>query len=339
VKNTTADLTVYFTTFGSEPHRAVVESTTGWYWLDDLLTSLGVELVLAHAKYLRAIAYAKVKTDQMDAHTLAHLLRLGYIPVAHKISRELRETRDLCRARLRLVYRRTACYNSIHRLGEKYNCTPTLDVDYGLNCQELPSLVREQIACQVGQIRLLNDQIARLEKAIDDRLQTSEDVQRLLGAPAIGRHSAVSLYLEIDGIERFATDKNFFSYCRVVPGADNSNKTIRHKSGSKDGNKYLRIALTDAAVHAIRFYPEFRRLYQKHLRRHKKAIALTLMAKEMARIVYHILKDKAEYLGLKGQPIERQKKERARLRPHRRIASPQPKNPRLGDLSWSVTAL
>ena len=44
-------------------HQAVVECTTGWYWFCDLLRSLGISIVLAHAKYLKAISYAKVKTD------------------------------------------------------------------------------------------------------------------------------------------------------------------------------------------------------------------------------------------------------------------------------------
>ena len=39
-------------------HQAVVESTTGWYWLNDLLGDNSIELVLAHAKYLKAISPA-----------------------------------------------------------------------------------------------------------------------------------------------------------------------------------------------------------------------------------------------------------------------------------------
>jgi hypothetical protein len=54
----------------TEAHRAVVECTTGWYWLCDLLRSHGVPVVLAHAKYLKAISYAKVKTDAVEAELL-----------------------------------------------------------------------------------------------------------------------------------------------------------------------------------------------------------------------------------------------------------------------------
>ena len=41
------------------PHKAVVESTGRWYWLRDLLVPAAVELVLAHAKGLKAISGAK----------------------------------------------------------------------------------------------------------------------------------------------------------------------------------------------------------------------------------------------------------------------------------------
>ena len=47
----------YFLSLGKQ-HRAVVESTANWYWLSDLLNDHGIDLVLAHAKYLKAISYA-----------------------------------------------------------------------------------------------------------------------------------------------------------------------------------------------------------------------------------------------------------------------------------------
>lgn len=37
-----------------EPYRAVVESTSGWYWFCDLLHTAGIDIILAHAKYLKA---------------------------------------------------------------------------------------------------------------------------------------------------------------------------------------------------------------------------------------------------------------------------------------------
>ena len=71
--------------------------------MNDLLEKEGIDLSLTHAKFERAISYAKVKTDNVDAMTLAQLLRVGMIPEAHKISSDLRDIRDTLRSRLHLV--------------------------------------------------------------------------------------------------------------------------------------------------------------------------------------------------------------------------------------------
>jgi transposase len=127
-----------------------------------------------------------------------------------------------------------------------------------------------------------------------------------LHIPGIGKLSAFTIYLEIDGIDRFASDKHFVSYCRLVPAADNSNRTVRHRS-SKDGNKYLKIAFSDAAVHAIQYYPEYKKYFLKRAKHSGEATARAVIAKEIAKIVYYILKNKTQYKGLKGQPVSRQK--------------------------------
>ena len=48
----------------------------------------------------RAIAAARVKTDAIDAKTLAHLLRTGFLPEAYVAPRELRDLRELLRHRV-----------------------------------------------------------------------------------------------------------------------------------------------------------------------------------------------------------------------------------------------
>jgi len=78
-------LTAYFAALAG-PHRAVVECTGMWYWVRDLLGAQGTDLRLGHAKDLKAISYAKVKTDAIDAATLAPLLRVDLIPEAHMVA-------------------------------------------------------------------------------------------------------------------------------------------------------------------------------------------------------------------------------------------------------------
>ena len=225
---------------------ATVEATSSWYWLRDPLEQQDVPLTLAHAKFVKAIAYAKVKADAVDALTLAQLHRVDLIPRAHMVSPELRPMRDLLRTRLHLVEKRTSAENSIQRLLEKFNVPEPA---------RLPDEATLQASLYEEQIELLTDQIRRIETQLQPQLIPDPDIQRLLWIPGVGKIVAFTLYLEIDGIERFDAVKQFFSYCRVVPGAHNSGGKSRH-TRRKDGNRYLKLALSHAAVRAVQYYPE-----------------------------------------------------------------------------------
>jgi transposase len=298
VANTPLTLARYFGAFPG-PHRAVVESTGGWYWLADALEPLGVELILAHATRLKAISAAKVKTDQVDSDVLALLLRADLIPVAHMIRADQRGPRDLMRARLRLVEKRVSAQNSVDRLLEKFNVQ---------SIAELDDLYQLQAGCHTAQIQLLEEQITTLERALHPHLIPNEDVQRLLWIPGIGKVNAFTLYTEIDGITRFPSDRQFFSYSRLVPGADNSGGRTRHRSGSKAGNRYLKLAFSHAGIRAVQYHPEIRAFFKAKARRKPIRIARTLVALELARIVYHVLTKQEDFNGqFKHQPLSHRK--------------------------------
>ena len=302
---TEAALRKYLGQWPLAKHRIVAEATGNWYWLDDFCRSYGAELTLAHPWKIRAITGAKVKTDPTDANTLLTMFRLDLIPKAHKISPELREARDLMRLRLRLVEKRVSAMNSIARLLEKYNRTAV---------DELPELVQPQVAFHRRQIGTFEGEIRRIERTLHRKLAPNDDVQRLLRIPGIGRITAFSIYLEIDGIERFPTVRNFFSYARLVPGADNSAASTRTKR-SRAGNRYLKLAFSHAAVRAVQVYPEIREAFRKRSRKKNKPLAQAWIRKELGRIVYHLLKDKRDFSGeFRGKPLSRTKKPRWPLR-------------------------
>src|SRR6188472_906748 len=99
-----------------EDARFALEATYGWEWLADLLEADGRELHLAHPLRTKAIASARVKTDAVDARTLAQLLRADLLPEAYIAPRELRDVRDLLRQRVVLTHMRTALKNRVHAL-------------------------------------------------------------------------------------------------------------------------------------------------------------------------------------------------------------------------------
>lgn len=298
VLNDRQRMRTYFTQF-TGPHRAVVESTGFWYWLADLLDELGVELILAHATRLKAIAAAKVKTDRLDSTLLAQLLRAGLIPAAHRIARAARGPRDLLRLRVRLVEKRTSCRNSLERIREKFHVT---------RWDQLDPWYQNHLATYEAQDALFTQQIHDLEVALHPRLIPHPDVQRLLWIPGIGKVNAFTLWTEIDGIARFPTERQFLSSCRLVPGADNSGGRTRHRSGNKQGNRYLKLAFSHASVRAIQYFPVIKRFYHAQRRRKPVVVARAIVAAELARIVYQVLSKQQDFNGsFRGVPLQRTK--------------------------------
>lgn len=70
---------------------------------------------------LKANSNVKVKSDSVDARTLAELLRVDLIPKASKIPRHKRDLRVLSRTRLRLIAQRTRIQNQVKATCKRYN--------------------------------------------------------------------------------------------------------------------------------------------------------------------------------------------------------------------------
>ncbi len=199
------------------------------------------------------------------------LLRADLIPEAHMIRPEMRAPRDLMRTRLRLVEKTASCKNSIEHLLEKFNVHSVAELD---------EAYRLQAACHEAQIALLGEQVTTLEAELHPHLIPNADIQRLLWIPGIGKVNAFTIYTEIDGVERFPLAGQFFSYCRLVPGANNSAGRTRHRSGSKEGNRYLKLAFGHAAVRAVQYNTEIRAFFKARARRKPVKVARTLVALE-----------------------------------------------------------
>lgn len=293
-----------------EPVQAVVECTGFWYWVADWCQANEIPLLLAHSKMTKAISYAKVKTDQVDAYILAELLRTDFIPQAHMQMGPQRDLRELTRGRLRMVQRRERLQTNLWNLAAKYHIN-IHDFETGWRYPDrlwkwlkpqLPEVLRMEAHMLLDQAIQIQEHIGELEAAIEGQGEFTADLERLLPVPGFGLVTAWSVLAEVGDITRFPTDKKFLSYSRVVPGSKNSSKTRRHKSACKDGNKYLRLAFGQAAVHACRHYGPVKRFYNKIRKRSGKKVARAVVAKELAKISWHILSKQEDYKGFKGQP-------------------------------------
>src|SRR5262247_1386487 len=108
-----------------EPYRqdlvVAVECIFSWYWLADLCAQHGIEFVLAHALYMKAIHGGKAKNDRIDSQKIPVLLRGGMIPIAYVHPPQMRSTRDLLRRRTYLMRKRAELLAHVQHTNSQYN--------------------------------------------------------------------------------------------------------------------------------------------------------------------------------------------------------------------------
>jgi transposase len=100
------------------------ECMFAWYWLADLCTDEGIPFILGHALYRKAIHGGKAKTDKIDAHKIAVLLRGGMLPQAYVYPKGRRETRARRRRRTYLVRRRAEALAHLVNTNSQYHLPP-----------------------------------------------------------------------------------------------------------------------------------------------------------------------------------------------------------------------
>jgi transposase len=146
---------------------------------------------------------------------------------------------------------------------------------------------------------LLSRQILELEQEILSRTKELPDYKLLLKVPGLGKILALTILYETGEISRFQNSRHFSSYCRLVPGVAQSGGVTRRGRSSKQGNRYLKNAFSQAAVAAVRYYPTIRRCYPQQLARHRgsagKLVAYNVIAHKPAQAVFHILRDGTDY--------------------------------------------
>ena len=104
--------------------RSRIALETGMHspWVSRLLSELGHEVIVAHARNVRLIGESRRKDDRLDAMTLARLARIDpqlLSPVKHR-SAQAQADLTVIRARASLVRARTALVNAARGLTKSY---------------------------------------------------------------------------------------------------------------------------------------------------------------------------------------------------------------------------
>ncbi|HDS44513.1 MAG TPA: IS110 family transposase [Methanomicrobia archaeon] len=284
---------------GLEGLEIALEASTNYEYFYDLLESLGHHVVVAHPLKTRMIADAKVKTDKLDARILADLLRGDLLPTSYVPPKEQRELRHLVRHRIALGRLRgrlkTQIKTELRRKNVKYR--------EGANCftekgkTELRRLHNPVIDSYLTIYAVVEDELKKMDRAIAEAGTRYEDVRLLTSIKGIGVYSALVIYSEIGDGSRFPTDDHVFSYAGLTPRVHQTGNEQYYGRITKEGSKYLRWILVEAARIHVQWCPESRitKHYEKIKRKRGEKIAIIAAARKLLQAIYYMLKHKEPF--------------------------------------------
>ncbi len=231
----------------------VVEPVSQWYVYADLIQKLGINVHLAHPMKVKAIAFAKVKTDSIDAGVLCDLLRSDLLPEAYFSPKEVRTWKETVRFRTSLVQTQTQIKNKIHSILFKNAIIAPHQSVFGTKgrdwLEKLP--LPEPFTFHLKEyLKLLDDIAVRIEEAEKEVItKVSDHPQAKLIAtiPGIGYVSALTIIAEIGDIHRFASAKKLMGYAGLVPSTYSSGDRVRHGKITRQGSMWLRTTLIETA--------------------------------------------------------------------------------------------
>lgn len=289
---------------------AVVETCLNWFFIHKILKGYIKEIKVAQTYKLRIIAEAKIKTDSIDAYTLAQMLRIGYIPEIFIPDEKTIKIRELIRARIYLVRLKTRMKNKIHSILDKngYNTHQGTDLFGKAGRQFLRTLTIGNpeegiIARYLELIEKLEENIKAFEIIVGNNVDETEDIKLLRSIPGIGKISSHLLLGEIGDIKRFTSAEKLCSFAGLCPRIYSSGDIERRGHISKVGNAYIRWILTECAQVASRHSPGLRRKYCKIQRKRGGKVAVIATARKLLEIVFNVLTKREAFIEAKAFPM------------------------------------
>jgi transposase len=244
--------------FGAMP-RSRIALETGMHspWVSRLLSELGHEVIVAHARNVRLIGESRKKDDRLDAQTLARLARIDpqlLSPVKHR-SAKAQADLTVIRARAGLVRARTALVNTARGLAKSYGERLRGCNVRNMNPEKAEGLSRElQSALNplLAGIESLSEQIREYNQRIEQLAQDSYPQTALLKqVKGVGTLIALTFLLTLEDAHRFGKSRDVGCYLGLQPGRRNSGQSEPHMHISKEGDPYLRTLLVQGAQHIL----------------------------------------------------------------------------------------
>lgn len=281
--------------------KIAVEATGSWWWFIERARGMGHEVLLSHPKQTKAIAHARLKSDKVDAVMLARLLKADFLPTVWIPGEKERYVRELLAHRVRLVRTRTAVINELHAVYAKRNIEVPGMIWHRIRpmpwrAEELSGYAPRIVSENTELLKLINQQVQKLDKELTKAGQEDPQAKRLMTIPGVGATTAVAISSWIGDINRFPNAKKLVSYFGIAPKVRQSASRETHGHISKEGSGMVRWLLLQAALVGIRMSKgPARGHYIGVSRRRGKKIARIAVARKLLGTMYHMMKEEIDY--------------------------------------------
>jgi transposase len=298
-----------------QPVRVAIEACCGAADMaEELAAQQGLPIELAHPGYVARLKRSPDKTDLSDAHLLADLARVNYLPRVWLAPESTRQLRRLVRHRTQLFRRRKDIKLRIRGLlrENRQRCATakawTKDWCAWLQHEaQVPESDRWILADHLAELTALDGRIQATEARIEAATADDPVVAKLLRLSGVGLVTAVTMRAEIGRFDRFDTGKQLARFCGVTPRNASSGARQADAGLIKAGSPELRFVLIELAqrlVHRIR--GQWFDLAARMLQRGKpKNVVVAAVANRWVRWLHHELRREDAGLGsgsTKGGP-------------------------------------
>jgi transposase len=258
VPNCTTSIRAVVTRYG-EVQAAAIEACCGAAHLAEQLIQQGWSVSLAHPGFVSRMKQNPDKTDLTDAHLLADLVRVGYLPKVWLAPEELRRLRRLVRYRQQLVDQRRDVKLRIRALLREnrirtslYNVWTKKWLEWLANAAPLKAEDAWLMKRHLAALARYSQEIREVESLLVRWGESDAVIKKLMEFHGVGLVTAVTMRAEIGRFDRFRNGKQLSRFCGVTPRNASSGQRQADAGLIRAGNPQLRRVLIELAHRLIR---------------------------------------------------------------------------------------
>lgn len=255
------------------------------------------KVIIANPKQVRAIAYAKIKTDTIDAGVLAQLYASGFLPEVWIPDEPTQALRRQVTRRNQIVRQRSRLKNIIQSVLHSHLIPSCPHADLcgakgrtWLDAQVVPEDERIAIDRHVREFDRLGEDLQVIERDLARSALADDGVKRLMTIPGVDMTVALAMKAAIGEVTRFDEPQKLVSYLGLNPSVRQSGPgPAYHGRITKQGRGHARGMLVEAAWAAARAPGPLRAFFLRVRARRGQHVAAVATARKLAVVIWHLL--------------------------------------------------